>query len=292
MKIDQLRYLVALARELDFARAAVACDAAPTDIVEAVRAAEEEFGKRLVRPATGLSRFKGFTEEGERIIVWARGCVDDYDALHRRVGKARKRALLLPLLERRSVSPKRLMAPGPDAEEIDLILQGALRSPDHGRLHPWRVVEFQAAQRGALALLFAQEKLRRDPLASQRDLQLAREHATRPPVLIGFVVSPKVRSKVPAREQWLAAGAALGNLLNAAHQLGFGAIVLSGERCFDAVLAGALGLQAEEFLAGFVSIGTVAEAPPPQGHAFPGAVWSAWAPEVQNAGAARAGLGG
>jgi len=43
------------------------------------------------------------------------------------------------------------------------------------------------------------------------------------------------------REQWLAAGAAPGNLLNAAHQLGFGAIVLSSERCFDPALHSALG---------------------------------------------------
>jgi nitroreductase len=35
---------------------------------------------------------------------------------------------------------------------------------------------------------------------------------------------------------------ALGNLLNAAHQLGFGAIMLSGERCFDALLCAELGL--------------------------------------------------
>jgi len=83
---------------------------------------------------------------------------------------------------------------------------------------------------------------------------------------------------VPAREQWLAAGAALGNLLNAAHQLGFGAIVLSGERCFDPVLATELGVRPEEFLAGFVSIGSVAEAPPARDHALPGEVWSAWTP--------------
>ncbi|MGC5189133.1 hypothetical protein ACPXBB_26415, partial [Escherichia coli] len=75
----------------------------------------------------------------------------------------------------------------------------------------------------ALADCFEQEKLRRDPLASPADLGRAREHATQPPLLLAFVVSPRARSQVPAREQWLSAGAALGNILSAAHQLGYGA---------------------------------------------------------------------
>ena len=73
---------------------------------------------------------------------------------------------LRPLLSRRSVSPKRLIAPGPDLAALDLILQAALAAPDHGGLHPWRVIEFRAEHRGALAALFEQEKLRRDPLAA------------------------------------------------------------------------------------------------------------------------------
>ncbi len=104
----------------------------------------------------------------------------------------------------------------------------------------------------------------------------------RPPVLLGFVVSPRGRGKVPVREQWLAAGAALGNLLNAAHQLGFGAIVLSGDRCFDPVLGGQLGIRASEYLAGFISIGSVAEVPPARRHVLPGEVWSCWLPSVRD----------
>src|SRR6218665_3119559 len=74
-------------------------------------------------------------------------------------------------------------------------------------------------------------------------------------------------------------GRAICNLLNAAHQLGFGAIVLSGERCFDSVLASELGIRAEESLAGFVSLGRVIEAPPSKRHPMPAEVWSTWRPE-------------
>jgi len=68
--------------------------------------------------------------------------------------------------------------------------------------------------------------------------------------------------RVPEREQWLAAGSALGNLLNAAHQLGFGAIMLSGERCFDVLLCAELGIESTEYLAGFISLGSITAAPP------------------------------
>lgn len=188
---------------------------------------------------------------------------------------------LAPLLSRRSVSPKRLSLPAPDLTELDMMIQAALRAPDHGALRPWRIVEFRSTERDALARCFEQEKLRRDPLASAFDLAKAREHATRAPVLLAFVVSPRQRSKVPLREQWLAAGAALANLLNAAHHLGYGASILSGERCFDAPLLRQLGIDAEESLAGFVSIGTIVQAPPAANVPPSAAVWSCWMPSIQ-----------
>ncbi|MDM0113847.1 nitroreductase [Variovorax sp. J22R133] len=189
-------------------------------------------------------------------------------------------AALAALLTRRSISPRRLLPPAPDAMQIDLMLQTALRAPDHGGLHPWRVVQFAADQREMLADRFEEEKLRRDPLASDFDRQRAREHATLAPALLAFVVSPRVHDKVPVREQWLAAGAALGNLLNAAHQLGFGAIMLSGARCFDATLCAELGVGPEESLAGFVSIGSIAEAAPPSKRsAVVGDVCGLWCPK-------------
>jgi nitroreductase len=185
------------------------------------------------------------------------------------------------LLSRRSVSPKRLTSPGPDAAALDLMIQAALRAPDHGGLHPWRLIEFPDAARQSLADCFEQEKLRRDPLASRSDRDKAREHALRPPVLLGFVVSPRARTQVPPREQVLAAGAALANLLNAAHQLGFGASILSGERCFEAQLVAELGLGPEEWLAGFVSMGTIERAPPRAARTSSAVVRSVWLGSTQ-----------
>jgi nitroreductase len=280
MVTSQLRCLIALGATRHLGRAAQASQVSQLELMEALRALEAEYGRPLITPGP---RFEGFTPQGEQVLAWALSFLQGSADLHRELQSARQESAIAPLLERRSVSPKRLRAPGPSPEQIDLILQAALRAPDHGGLHPWRVVEFRDGQRAVLADRFEDEKRRRDPLASPADLRRAREHATRPPVLLAFVVVPRARSKVPGREQWLAAGAALGNLLNGAHQLGFGAIMLSGERCFDPVLGAELGIRPEEFLAGFVSLGSVAEAPPARNHALPGQVWSAWIPPTSPA---------
>jgi len=184
--------------------------------------------------------------------------------------------ILEVLLTRRSVSPRRLEAPGPTPDELDGVIQAGLRAPDHGGLHPWRVIEFRPSNREVLAECFVQEKQRRDPLAGAADLKRARAHALQSPMLLGFVVCPRRRSRVPMREQWLGAGAALGNILAAAHQLGYGAIVLSGDRCFDEPLARQLGLAPGEHLAGFISIGTIKEPPPRVRERLSQAVWSCW----------------
>lgn len=271
----QFQCLHALQRHGHLKGAAHSCGMTPQELKEILREAECTYGRPLVRL---VDRFDGFTAMGEVVLrcssQFAVPPLSELGNEHARddVGELS----LTTLLARRSVSPKRLGPPGPSQTQLDLMLQVALRAPDHGSLHPWRVIEFREDAREALAELFAQEKSRRDPLASSEDLQLAREHATRAPVLLGFVVSPQPRSKVPLREQWLAAGAALCNLLNAAHQLGFGAIVLSGERCHDPVLLSQLKVQQAEFLAGFVSMGQVVQAPPGRKPVSPGIVWSRW----------------
>src|ERR1043165_347214 len=63
-------------------------------------------------------------------------------------------ASILSLLEtRRSGRPRDLGAPGPDADQLRRSLGGALRSPDHGKLHPWRFVHIAQDRRGDFAAL-------------------------------------------------------------------------------------------------------------------------------------------
>ena len=51
-------------------------------------------------------------------------------------------------------SHARLVDPGPDAAELNTILQAALRAPDHGRLRPWRFVVVAGDRRQALGDVF------------------------------------------------------------------------------------------------------------------------------------------
>ena len=181
------------------------------------------------------------------------------------------------------MSPKRLGGPAPGREVLDTIIDAGLRAPDHGGLRPWRLLEFDAGSRPALADLFEDEKKRRDPLASTDDLARAREHALHAPVVWAFIVCVRRQTVVPVHEQWLAAGAALDALQLAAHAFGLGAIVLSGERCQDQAIRTGLGVCADELLAGFISIGTITKAPAAAQLVNRSRVWTTWVPSNQGA---------
>ena len=55
------------------------------------------------------------------------------------------------LATRRSGKPRDLVAPGPDATQLAEILQIAARTPDHGKLAPWRFVIVPEEKRDLLA---------------------------------------------------------------------------------------------------------------------------------------------
>jgi DNA-binding transcriptional LysR family regulator len=68
MFIRQLEYLVTLAREKHFAKAAEACHVSQPALSSAIRSLEKELGIMIVQRGR---RFIGFTIEGERVLVWA-----------------------------------------------------------------------------------------------------------------------------------------------------------------------------------------------------------------------------
>jgi len=69
MFIRQLEYLVKLAREKHIARAAEACHVSQPALSSAIRTLEAELGLVIVERTR---RFVGFTEDGERVLGWAR----------------------------------------------------------------------------------------------------------------------------------------------------------------------------------------------------------------------------
>jgi nitroreductase len=162
------------------------------------------------------------------------------------------------LLSRRSRPPKFLTGPGPDRAALEPMLAAAGRVPDHGKLEPWRfIVLGEAASRA-----FAEAVRRRAEAAGQDGAKgaLAFEQA---PVTVAVVACPRPSEKIPAIEQTLSAGAACLSLLNAALASGWGASWLTGWPAYDRPLVeGELDLAPEEWIAGFVHIGTGTAAPP------------------------------
>lgn len=86
MVIRQLEYLVALAHEKHFARAAERCEIAQPTLSLALRQLEDELGVSIVERG---NRFRGFTPEGELVLMWARRILDDAASLRQSLGDAR-----------------------------------------------------------------------------------------------------------------------------------------------------------------------------------------------------------
>lgn len=76
--LRQLEYLVALAREQHFGRAAAACHASQPALSAALRKLETELGVTIVQRG---HRFAGFTPEGRKVVGWAHRILSERDAL-------------------------------------------------------------------------------------------------------------------------------------------------------------------------------------------------------------------
>lgn len=162
------------------------------------------------------------------------------------------------LATRRSGPAQALVAPGPSPDEIDRILALGARTPDHGKLFPWRFVvmgpESRAALAGALAPLAERQP---DPGKAQRVLA----KLTAPPATILVVSTPVGGHKVPVWEQQLSAGAVCMNLEHAANALGYSASWITDWYSYDPEALELLGVQTGEQVAGFIHVGTLAEEP-------------------------------
>lgn len=84
--IDKLEFVIALARERHFGRAAEACRVTQPTLSAGVKSLEEALGTLIVKRS---SRFQGFTPEGERVLEWARRIVGDAKAMRQDLAASR-----------------------------------------------------------------------------------------------------------------------------------------------------------------------------------------------------------
>ena len=170
-------------------------------------------------------------------------------------------AALAFLQSRRSRPAKTLTPPVPTAADLGPILEAAARSPDHGKLEPWRFIVLRGAAMARLADL-AQARGAASG-KTEEDIAKGRSQFDRGHLAVVVVEVQKPSPKVPAIEQSYSAGAVCLALLNAALASGWGANWLTGWPSHDpAFCAEGLGLGAGERVAGIVHIGTEGAAPP------------------------------
>ena len=158
------------------------------------------------------------------------------------------------LLTRRSAKPRDLVSPGPDAAELEQMLAVAARTPDHGKLSPWRFVIVPDDRRDAFAALLAEAYLA-ERAGATADLAGVEQFARQAPALVVLLSAPVRDHKVPVWEQELSAGAAAMNLLHAAHAMGYAGGWLTGWAASSQRVRDAFG-GPDERIVGFMFLGT------------------------------------
>jgi len=165
------------------------------------------------------------------------------------------------LLTRRSRPSKTLTTPVPDRAALMPLLTAAARTPDHGKLEPWR---FVVLTKPALTRLSQMAPARGAALGIDSDkITKATDQFGNADLAVAVISSPKPSDKIPQIEQVYSAGAVCLALVNAALAAGWGANWLSGWASHDRTfIAEGMGLASHEAIAGFIHIGTETNAPP------------------------------
>lgn len=173
----------------------------------------------------------------------------------------RNDAVLDFLLTRRSRPAKTLSAPAPDKDTLLKMLTAAARTPDHGKLEPWRFIVL--GQETLTDLASDVEKRARALGYDEAGVEKACKPFLDGPLAVVVIETQKPSEKIPAIEQTYSTGAACLALLNAALAMGWGANWLSGWISHDRdFVTSALGLRESERVAGFIYIGTETSKPP------------------------------
>lgn len=171
------------------------------------------------------------------------------------------------LSSRRSGRPRNMIAPGPSDEQIDDVVAIALRTPDHGKLAPWRVIRVDADQRGLLAAELTNAYQTEKPDAGRIELEALQTMARHAPALLVILFSPTTETKIPLWEQELSCGAFCMNILHAIHAQDFVGGWITGWPTYNEDVRDLFG-KAPERIAGFIFAGTpdgeLAERPRPE----------------------------
>ncbi|MGP9791540.1 nitroreductase family protein [Roseinatronobacter sp. NSM] len=170
-------------------------------------------------------------------------------------------AVMAFLQTRRSRPAKLLGLPVPDRDTLMDVLTAASRVPDHGKLEPWRFVVLDRAACARVAQMIVAHGTAK--ALDEDKITKASTTFSQAYLVVTVVASPKPSDKVPVIEQTLTAGAVCLGVVNAALASGFGANWLTGWVAHDAEFAQhVLEMSPDEWVAGFIHIGTASSQPP------------------------------
>ena len=164
-------------------------------------------------------------------------------------------------------SQKLVQAPGPNVEQLQQMLAAAVCAPDHSALRAWRFALVMQPEVAAFTDLAIDATRRSGREITPQKEQNTRKWLSTVPLLIGLAYKiSHDNEKVPEIEQTLSMGAAVMNIQNAAHLMGFSSYWSTGLGTYTDEVPEALGFDALDYrFVGFLAIGTpIAPANPAQ----------------------------
>ncbi|WP_084639660.1 nitroreductase family protein [Kaistia adipata] len=169
---------------------------------------------------------------------------------------------MLAKLETRRSVPMRAFDPAPiPPDHLSHILTIAARSPDHGRLAPWRFIVIEGDARRVSGERFDALYASRNPDRDPAKGTMWTHYMMRSPVTVIVVSRPDLTSKIPEWDQVLGAGAVGMTLIHAASAYGYATQWLLKWPGRDPEAAALLGVQPDERVAGFIHLGRQTERP-------------------------------
>ena len=159
------------------------------------------------------------------------------------------------LATRRSARPRDMAGAKPDDATLHAMAVLASRTPDHGKLTPWRMIVVEEARRAAFKDLLARAFRTANPNATDGQVATATAMADYDAGLIITTFKPQPFAKIPLWEQELSAGAMCMNLLHAGHAHGFVGGWVSPWPCSDETVRAALCEDGER-ITGMIYFGT------------------------------------
>lgn len=167
------------------------------------------------------------------------------------------------LLSRQSV--KFVQAPGPNQQELELILQAAMRAPDHGKIRPWRFAIIRGENTMRILDIGVQAGIENNKPIPDHKIEKSRKWLAKVPIVIALGCAPDPTGRIREEESKFSVACAVMNMQTAAQSLGYSAYWSTGIGTYLDGVGDALGFDALDYrFMGYLCLGTPIDKPEPK----------------------------